>query len=57
MVVRAIKTYIDDKIRLTWWHTPLFPALGRQRQVDLGEVKASLGETQVSHNNNKNLKK
>ena len=25
-----------------WWHTPLFPALGRQRQVDLHEFEASL---------------
>ena len=25
-----------------WWHTPLVPAFGRQRQVDLCEFKASL---------------
>ena len=25
-----------------WWHTPFIPALGRQRQVDLWEFKASL---------------
>ena len=25
-----------------WWHTPLIPALGRQRQVDLCEFGASL---------------
>ena len=25
-----------------WWHTPLIPALGRQRQVDLCECEASL---------------
>ena len=25
-----------------WWHTPLILALGRQRQVDLSEFKASL---------------
>ena len=24
------------------WHTPLIPALGRQRQVDLWEFEASL---------------
>ena len=25
-----------------WWRTPLIPTLGRQRQVDLCEFKASL---------------
>ena len=25
-----------------WWHTPLIPAFGRQRQVDLCETEASL---------------
>ena len=25
-----------------WWRTPLFPALGRQRQADLCEFEASL---------------
>ena len=25
-----------------WWHTPLIPALGKQRQVDLCEFEASL---------------
>ena len=26
-----------------WWHTPLIPALGRQRKMDLCEFKATLG--------------
>ena len=26
-----------------WWHTPLIPALGRQRQVDLCEFEARTG--------------
>ena len=25
-----------------WWYIPLIPALGRQRQLDLSEFKASL---------------
>jgi hypothetical protein len=25
-----------------WWHTPLIPALGRQRQARISEFKASL---------------
>jgi hypothetical protein len=33
-------TYI--KIRQVWWHTPFIPALGRQRQANLCEIKASL---------------
>jgi hypothetical protein len=24
----------EKKCRQVWWHTPLIPALGRQRQVD-----------------------
>jgi hypothetical protein len=35
------KTKTTDA-RWTWWHTPLIPELGRQRQVDLSEFKASL---------------
>lgn len=30
-----------------WWHTPLFPAVRRQREVDLGEIKASLFYTET----------
>ena len=38
------KTVMSIKISLAghWWHMPLIPALGRQRQVDLCEFKASL---------------
>ena len=30
------------KVAEQWWCTPLIPALGRQRQVDLCEFEASL---------------
>lgn len=30
------------KLSRTWWHTPLIPALRRQRQVDFFELMASL---------------
>ena len=33
---------IKIHVGLAWWRTPLTPALGRQRQVNLGEFEASL---------------
>ena len=32
----------DKDLAQVWWHTPLLPALGRQRQEDLCELEASL---------------
>jgi hypothetical protein len=31
-----------------WWHTPLIPALGKQRQVDLYQFKASPNCIEIS---------
>ena len=31
-----------------WWHTPLIPALRRQRQMDLCEFKTTLGYTRLN---------
>ena len=47
---KATTLYVSLKLWLVkihfgaelWWCTPLIPALGRQRQVDLCEFKASL---------------
>jgi hypothetical protein len=34
---RTVAIFISNKTKQSraWWHTPLIPALGRQRQVDL----------------------
>ncbi|KAL6089723.1 hypothetical protein STEG23_015603 [Scotinomys teguina] len=32
----------NKTLALQWWHMPIIPALGRQRQVDLSEFKANL---------------
>ena len=39
-----LATLASHKAR-QWWHTALIPALGRQRQMDLCEFKATLGYT------------
>lgn len=48
-MVKAIHTLLPLS-KLTgwaWWHKPLGPALGRQRQVDLGEIQAAKATEQV----------
>ena len=43
----TLNQYICGNVKVSriagwWWHTPLIPGLGRQRQVDLCEFKVSL---------------
>ena len=33
---------MDRLLARQWWHTPLIPTFGRQRQVDLCEFETSL---------------
>jgi hypothetical protein len=33
---------LESLLSWAWWCTPIFPALGRQRQEDLCEFEASL---------------
>jgi hypothetical protein len=34
--------FVSNAFLVKWWHMPLIPALGRQRQVDLSVFYASL---------------
>jgi hypothetical protein len=40
MVITSFKRKFKPWV---WWHTPLFPALRRQRQTDFCEFPAELG--------------
>jgi hypothetical protein len=42
MHTQLLSYYFYVIVSRVWWHTPLAPALGRQRQMDLLEFEASL---------------
>ena len=41
-ILIQLSSYKPVFIARLWWRTPLIPALGRQKQVDICEFKASL---------------
>jgi hypothetical protein len=40
--IRGLREFYSSSSFKQWWHTPLTPALRRQRQVDLFGFKSSL---------------
>jgi hypothetical protein len=62
-ILNSWKIFQNTKLKITFkvlnwaeWHTPLFPAPGRQRQVDLCEFKASLVYIEILHSETQSLK-